>query len=167
MPVGDEGTGSQQVLCGKWMPITRDYCGRGAGHPAGACRSRKAMESARAQKRAQERPYDPIAAQRWRSKHRLTRYGLTPEKFDQMLAGQGYACAMCQEPFEDGQRVHIDHDHTLGCHPGAKQACDQCRRGLLCFKCNTVLGYIELYAAMARAYLLYWGSAQTSWATRT
>jgi len=50
-------------------------------------------------------------------------------------------------------RVHIDHDHSLGCHPGEKRACDRCRRGLLCLRCNTAVGYIEGYAGLARAYL--------------
>ena len=152
MPVSDEGTG-RQGLCGKWMPITKDYCGRGVGHPTGACRSVKAMESQRERARAADRPYNPVAAQRWRSMHRLTRYGLTPEAFDQMLVDQGYACGMCLEPFEDGQLIHIDHDHTMGCHPGAKQACARCRRGLLCLGCNLALGIIESRYAQARQYL--------------
>jgi hypothetical protein len=155
MPVNAEATGSKN-LCGKWMPLTKDYCGRGAGHPEGACRSVKALESQRERARAQDRPYDPVAAQRWRSMHRLTRYGLTPEKFDQMLADQDCACAMCLEPFAADQRVNIDHDHNLGCHPGEKQACDRCRRGLLCTRCNTALGFIESRYPLAREYLKTW-----------
>jgi hypothetical protein len=38
---------------------------------------------------------------------------------------------MCSEPFEADDLIFIDHDHTLGCHPGEKEACDRCRRGLL------------------------------------
>jgi hypothetical protein len=117
------------------------------------------MESQRAQKRALDRPYDPVAAQRWRSMHRLTRYGLSPETFDQKLAEQNYACAMCLEPFEAGHRVNIDHDHSLGCHPGEKQACGACRRGLLCTRCNTALGFIEARYAQARQYLDRWQAA--------
>lgn len=85
MPVSDEAT-HHQDLCGKWMPLTQDCCGRGAGHPPGQCRSRKAMQSQRERARAADRPYDPVVVQRWRSMHRLTRYGLTPETFDQKLA---------------------------------------------------------------------------------
>ena len=154
MPVSEEGTRAQN-LCGKWMPRLKTYCGRGAGHTT-ACRPPEFMERQRAYTRAQDRPYDPIAAKRWRSMHRLTRYGLTPATFDQMLTDQGYACGMCLEPFEDGQRIHIDHDHSLGCHPGQKQACDRCRRGLLCLHCNTALGMIETRYAQARQYLKRW-----------
>jgi len=44
------------------------------------------MQSQRERARAADRPYDPVVVQRWRSMHRLTRYGLTPETFDQKLA---------------------------------------------------------------------------------
>ena len=30
---------------------------------------------------------------------------------------------------------------------------DKCRRGLLCLKCNTGLGYVERMTALARTYL--------------
>jgi hypothetical protein len=35
------------------------------------------------------------------------------EDFDLLLKLQDYACAMCREPFEDRQLIHVDHDH--GC----------------------------------------------------
>lgn len=139
-------------LCGKWMPRLKTYCGRRAGHTT-HCRPPEFMERQAARMRAQDRPYDPVAARRWRSAHRLTRYGLTKETFDQMLADQDYACAMCLEPFEADQRIHIDHDHTLGCHPGEKQACDRCRRGLLCHRCNIAVGWVEAYGDLAATYL--------------
>jgi Recombination endonuclease VII len=95
----------------------------------------------------------PLAVQRWNRTYRLKQYGLTEEDFARMLAAQDYACAMCFEPFEEGQHIHIDHDHNLGCHPGKKQACDRCRRGLLCKDRNTALGHIERKDELARAYL--------------
>jgi hypothetical protein len=71
-----------------------------------------------------------------------------------MLEAQGNACGMCRKPFGD-QRVSIDHDHA--CCPAAPRGqpgcCGKCVRGLLCFRCNTALGYIEMYGEMARAYL--------------
>ena len=70
-----------------------------------------------------------------------------------MLADQGYACGMCLVPFKDGQRIHIDHDHSLGCHPGEKQACDRCRRGLLCHRCNIATGWVEACQDQVSAYV--------------
>jgi hypothetical protein len=71
-----------------------------------------------------------------------------------MLAGQGQACAMCRRPFKKGERVCADHDHAC-CPPSPTTAktCGKCIRGLLCFRCNTALGYIELYRDRADAYL--------------
>ena len=72
-----------------------------------------------------------------------------------MLQAQGSACAMCGEPFDEGDRIFADHDHT--CCPKQVKAtaktCGRCVRGLLCFRCNTALGYIENYGALARQYL--------------
>jgi len=146
----------QQVLCGKWMPKARDYCARLPGHTEGQHRTAKSIADSRKRKQQARREgtlYDPTAEAKWRRRHRLKQYGLTEDDFGQMLEEQGYTCAMCPHPFEDGEPVHIDHDHTLGCHPGEKQACDKCRRGLLCRECNTALGHIERRGELARAYL--------------
>lgn len=66
---------------------------------------------------------------------------------------QGYACATCHEPSGDAF-PRADHNHT--CHefqPKAQaRACEKCFRGLPCFRCNTALGYIEKYGALAKAY---------------
>jgi recombination endonuclease VII len=104
-------------------------------------------------RRARVRNDAPEAVQRWRAAHRLKRYGLTQESFERLLEAQGHACAMCFEPFQDDEPIHIDHDHDLGCHPEEKRACDRCRRGLLHLKCNTAVGYIEKYTELARPYL--------------
>jgi hypothetical protein len=58
---------------------------------------------------------------------------------------------VCHEPFEDGQLIHVDHDHAR-CR-GKNRSCGECVRGLLCHACNVALGYIERRYAMARAYL--------------
>jgi Recombination endonuclease VII len=80
-----------------------------------------------------------------------SRYGLTRESFGRLLAAQGRACAMCHDPFKEGQAIFIDHDHA--CCPDEKRSCGGCVRGLLYLRCNVGLGYIERMSAMARAYL--------------
>lgn len=138
------------------MPRKQAPCARKPGHK-GDCRSAEGLRESRtrltARRRGVRRRDDPAAVRRWRANHRLARYGLTQEQFDFLLQEQGYACAMCFTPFEGSQPVFIDHDHNLGCHPEEKRACDRCRRGLLCLRCNTALGYIERYSELARAYL--------------
>jgi len=76
---------------------------------------------------------------------------LTQEDFDLLLKLQDYACAMCRELFEEGQLIHVDHDHE--CCRVKNRSCGKCVRGLLCHGCNIALGHIEHRYAMARAYL--------------
>jgi Recombination endonuclease VII len=82
------------------------------------------------------------------------RLGITEDRFNELLEAQGHACAMCREPFGDAF-PQADHDHTC-CEKQPKaraKTCGECIRGLLCFRCNTALGYIEKYGALAKAYL--------------
>lgn len=59
------------------------------------------------------------------------RYGITPEEFDEMLAGQNGACAICETTEPEGRYgvFAVDHDHQTGKV-----------RGILCSKCNSALG---------------------------
>lgn len=140
------------------MPRKKTYCARGFGHPV-PCATPEAMERQRqrAAKRVvtHGRSVDPVAKALWRQAYRLQRYGLTQQGFDRIMAGQDYACGMCRNPFDDGAKICIDHDHACCPVPPGTQTrcCGKCVRGLLCFRCNTALGYIEVYGEMARAYL--------------
>lgn len=84
-----------------------------------------------------------------RNQHRLQlqRYSLTPSDYRQMLEKQNHVCAICGEPEttkRNGRIIHlaIDHDHETGKV-----------RGLLCKRCNTVLGWYERHQEAARQYL--------------
>jgi Recombination endonuclease VII len=93
----------------------------------------------------------PESRKKSNRKYRIASYGLAQEDFDLLLDIQGYACGMCHEPFEEGQLIHVDHDHA--CCQRKNRSCGECVRGLLCHTCNIVLGHIERRYAMARAYL--------------
>ncbi len=62
------------------------------------------------------------------------RYGITSEDYDRMCDEQGGVCAICEEP--EGQKklkyLSVDHDHKTGTV-----------RGLLCHRCNKVLGMLR------------------------
>jgi hypothetical protein len=60
--------------------------------------------------------------------HRLKRHNLTPELYKRQLDAQGGGCAICGTPPQK-KMLSCDHDHLTG-----KQ------RGLLCDKCNVMLG---------------------------
>lgn len=60
----------------------------------------------------------------------LKRYGITAEDYDHMFAEQNGLCAICGRP--DSRALSVDHDHETGKV-----------RGLLCSKCNFLLGYAD------------------------
>ncbi len=66
----------------------------------------------------------------------LGRYGLTVERFQQMMEEQGGACGICGRALAE-RRLCIDHDHS--CCPERQRSCGRCVRGLLCPRCNSNL----------------------------
>lgn len=122
------------------------------------CRVRKPIESfSRGQWLCRPCNTDYMREHRAKDPHYATRanlrtkYRLTLEQYDVMLAAQDGHCAVC--PALPGkQRLHVDHDHR--CCPG-KKTCGKCIRGLLCYPCNGKLGLLESdteYAVRLRAY---------------
>ena len=143
----------QETTCGLWMPRKRTRCARRLAH-RGECRTAAALQETRERKttrRVGQTLVTPADRARWNKAYRLARYGLTAERFAQLLEDQDHACAMCRADFEDGQPICIDHDHD--CCPDEKSSCGACVRGLLCVSCNTSLGIIEAKLALAEGYL--------------
>jgi hypothetical protein len=65
----------------------------------------------------------------------IRRYGITPERFDEMFDAQGGCCAICGGTDSGDSRfdtLHIDHDHESGTV-----------RGLLCGRCNRGVGMFQ------------------------
>lgn len=62
---------------------------------------------------------------------RFKKYGLTEAAFDELLASQGNACAICRKQFKNGKDTHIDHHHDGGF---------DVVRGVLCGSCNKAIG---------------------------
>ncbi len=64
---------------------------------------------------------------------RLQKYGLTPESWTALFAGQGRKCASCGST-EPGTTWgwHTDHDHQTGRV-----------RGILCLPCNVLAGCLQ------------------------
>lgn len=89
-------------------------------------------------------------------------YGLSSDRYERLLAVQKGGCAGCGSttsskvgrPRRTGERARsganlcVDHDHR--CCPGNK-SCGQCVRGLLCHRCNTLIGYAYDDPAVLRA----------------
>ena len=94
---------------------------------------------------------NPDAVKRLDARGRLRyRYGLSVADLERLLAEQGGVCAICGAPPND-RPLDIDHDHR--CCPGVR-TCGRCIRGLLCRRCNLMVGFMESDAApRAAAYL--------------
>lgn len=77
-------------------------------------------------------------------------YGIDLDDYHEILEGQGGRCAICGRLPSLKQSLVVDHDHRTG---------DV--RGLLCVRCNTVLGRFyddpQLFLTAGR-YLLYYRS---------
>jgi len=70
---------------------------------------------------------------------RMAKYGLTIEKYEDILAAQNGVCKICGRPPKK-QRLNVDHDHAL------EKKGLMFVRGLLCAMCNhKILGVIERY----------------------
>lgn len=81
-----------------------------------------------------------------RERAMVKRYGVTMEKYLEMLDAQGAKCLICgsDKPDRNGhfEVFAIDHDHVTGKV-----------RGLLCIKCNSCLGWYEANSKSIVGYL--------------
>jgi hypothetical protein len=68
-----------------------------------------------------------------RAKYLLDNFKLTPEEWDKIAAYQLYVCWVCGLPNASNKRLSTDHDHD---NEGEV-------RGLLCSRCNPLLGKLE------------------------
>ena len=76
-----------------------------------------------------------------------TLYGITIEQYDEMLAAQEGACAICRGTESGAPRWQVDHDHQTGTV-----------RGLLCNSCNLALGLLKDSPEIVGAALNYLAS---------
>lgn len=71
-------------------------------------------------------------------RYREKAYGVTPERYQEMVASQNGVCAICEQPETtrnkrgEVRQLAVDHDHETGAI-----------RGLLCASCNCALGYMK------------------------
>jgi len=71
-------------------------------------------------------------------------YGVAPEEYESMLSAQSGGCAVCGETNKNRRRLYVDHDHETGKV-----------RGLLCHRCNRVLGSVNDSPELLRRLIDY------------
>lgn len=91
---------------------------------------------------------DERARTTWRSSLK-TRYGITPEQYDALLAQQDGKCALCGNPPTGRRRLCVDHSHKNG--RVRALLCDPCNAGLGAFRDDPKL--LTKAAAFVSAYL--------------
>lgn len=87
-----------------------------------------------------------------RKKHYCAKYGLTPERYDEMRVEQKDQCAICLVDLPE--KPHIDHDHYNGQ-----------TRALLCATCNIGLGMMQDSPDVLRraaTYIEFWNVVHES-----
>lgn len=100
-----------------------------------------------ARSRAKYMRHKPAILERNRRSRRKHLYGLTHDRFLEMMSEQNGKCAICSAPIQDGRNQHVDHCHTTGAVRGL--LCSFCNRGLGCFR-DSQIALLNAAAYVAR-----------------
>jgi hypothetical protein len=124
-----------------------------AGHLHGRCKTCNADSMRGSYQKKHKRDPTRYRLVEWPSKLKRL-YGITPEDYNRMLADQGGGCALCgstspltgSRTYKRTQRTAFDVDH---CHKTGRV------RGLLCTRCNRLVGLANDSADTARRLVEY------------
>lgn len=86
------------------------------------------------------------SAARRRKRELRVLYGMSIDEYNARPAAQRFVCAICKKP-DPKKSLSVDHDHRT------KKI-----RGLLCHRCNLLLGYIDRAPEILAAILVYYGN---------
>lgn len=91
--------------------------------------------------------------------YRLRKYNISLEHYRSMFIQQSGKCAVCTVEFGDCKKTSPRVDHGHKCCPG-QSSCGSCIRGLLCDRCNVVLGRMQDDIAILEKGIAYLRSFQ-------
>lgn len=85
-----------------------------------------------------------LCAQHYKNIRMRKKHGMSIIQREERLDAQERKCLACKQHIsfqDDGSPMaQVDHDHA--CCAGA-EGCEKCVRGIVCMRCNTVLGMID------------------------
>ena len=87
-----------------------------------------------------------------RASKRKSQYKISVEETIKKLAQQNNRCLICFKEISL-ETLNIDYDHK--CCPETP-TCGKCTRGLLCTRCNILLGFFETFGFSISEYLRLW-----------
>ena len=132
------------IRCKKIKHFSYFYKRSDIDRPKSFCK--ECEKSNRKKRYSQNKDKDKQSSKKWGIKNRSrkldlarsswlkTRFGITVDDYDKMLAEQSGVCAICSRPERITGRKNLAVDH---CHKTKKI------RGLLCGHCNTALGKFD------------------------
>lgn len=125
--------------CKAEKPLTEFYVRK--GRPRGGSDCKECAKPVAREWHRKNRERSRATAAAWKAqnpdrcdaaKHRsnMRSYGITPERYDEMMAMQGHSCGICgKHQDNEVKRLAVDHCHATGEV-----------RALLCHNCNKALG---------------------------
>ena len=106
--------------------------------PRSGPRSPRCATHMRARKRA--------TRERAHARHVEAEFQLSSEEYWLLYAAHDGRCYVCRKGRGLSRRLSVDHDHNLcDTHP-PNRGCARCVRALLCSRCNTLLGWLDVDA---------------------
>lgn len=110
-------------------------CWKKANYDPEKCRTKKQLAIKKLKEDLGEEGYSEYI----RNQNLKALYSITLDQVNEIKKRQNGKCC-CGRELLPGKGTCVDHDHK--CCPGAK-SCGMCVRGLLCSRCNFVLGLLE------------------------
>lgn len=108
------------------------------------CKPCRKVIDCRPEKRAQDRARYHRNTDGYRNQSYKRHYGITLADYNALLKKQNGACAICKKATGFKRKLAVDHDHQTGAI-----------RGLLCGKCNPMIGYANDDQALLTAAIKY------------
>lgn len=144
------------LLCKKWLPES-EFFWNGYSHDnlEASCK-----DCTRARSRAWKESHpDQVLDHKMKTFH-----GILYSEYVELLEAQKSECAICRKKIADRSEGFLDHDHKIHPHHAKHRTCAGCRRGIVCAKCNFMLGNADENAETLLAgivYLLDWEARAT------